>query len=177
MNSSNSSKSSRYLNVKYVSNKVILDWKNARCIFNVLNIGTFVITRCTCHTCCTVALLFGTDFRRHQGYYPTSILGGKYPITSVRDLTTGYDNTKPGNKAILPVSKSSQMITFTFKNGLVTTLRSSGTEPKLKYYNELCASPDQKDLKELRNILDEMVSAIVEEFLQPQANKLIARSA
>jgi phosphomannomutase len=76
--------------------------------------------------------------------YPTCILEGKYPIRSVRDLTTGYDNTQPGNRAVLPVSNSSQMITFTFKNGLVTTLRTSGTEPKIKYYNELCASPDQK---------------------------------
>ncbi|XP_014218420.1 phosphoglucomutase-2 [Copidosoma floridanum] len=117
------------------------------------------------------------NFDGKDDSYPTSILGGKYPITSVRDLTTGYDNTKPGNKAILPVSKSSQMITFVFKNGLVTTLRSSGTEPKIKYYNELCASPDQKDLNELRSILNEMVSAIVEEFLQPQENKLIPRSA
>ena len=76
--------------------------------------------------------------------YPSSILGGKYPIIGVRDLTTGYDNTKPGNKALLPISKSSQMITFTFKNGLVTTLRTSGTEPKIKYYNEFCGSPEQQ---------------------------------
>lgn len=68
------------------------------------------------------------------------------------------------------------MITFVFKNGLVTTLRTSGTEPKIKYYNELCASPDQKDVTKLQNILSEMVSAIVEEFLQPEVNNLIARS-
>lgn len=74
--------------------------------------------------------------------YPSSIAGEKYAITSVRDLTTGYDSTKIDNKAVLPVSKSSQMITFTFDNGLVTTLRTSGTEPKIKYYNELCASPE-----------------------------------
>lgn len=36
------------------------------------------------------------------------------------------------------------MITFTFSNGLVTTLRTSGTEPKIKYYNELCASPEHQ---------------------------------
>lgn len=58
-------------------------------------------------------------------------------------MTTGYDNTKPDNKATLPISKSSQMITFTFKNGLVTTLRTSGTEPKIKYYNELCGEPGE----------------------------------
>lgn len=78
-----------------------------------------------------------------QWQYPTGILKGKYVITGIRDLTTGYDNTKPDNKAVLPVSKSSQMITFTFKNGLVTTLRTSGTEPKIKYYNELCGSPGE----------------------------------
>ena len=65
-------------------------------------------------------------------------------INGVRDLTTGYDNTKSDNKAVLPVSKSSQMITFYFTNGLVVTLRTSGTEPKIKYYSELCASPEQQ---------------------------------
>ncbi|XP_076244437.1 phosphoglucomutase 2 [Calliopsis andreniformis] len=108
--------------------------------------------------------------------YPTSILNGKYSIVGVRDLTTGYDNTKPENKAVLPVSKSSQMITFTFKNDLVVTLRTSGTEPKIKYYSELCASPEEKDVKVLRSILDEMVSAVVQEFLQPEINGLIPRT-
>lgn len=73
--------------------------------------------------------------------YPEAILDGKYLITSVRDLTTGFDNSQPGNKAVLPVSKSSQMITFNFRNGLVCTLRTSGTEPKIKYYTEMCATP------------------------------------
>ncbi|KZC10948.1 Glucose 1,6-bisphosphate synthase [Dufourea novaeangliae] len=109
--------------------------------------------------------------------YPTGILNRKYSITSVRDLTTGYDNMKPENKAILPVSKSSQMITFSFKNGLVITLRTSGTEPKIKYYSELCASPEEKDLKVLSNTLDEMVSAVVTEFLQPEINGLIPRTS
>lgn len=58
---------------------------------------------------------------------------------SVRDLTTGFDNTQPDMRAILPVSKSSQMITFEFNNGLVITIRTSGTEPKIKYYSELCS--------------------------------------
>ncbi|CAG2066996.1 unnamed protein product, partial [Timema podura] len=75
--------------------------------------------------------------------YPTSILNGKYRITSVRDLTTGYDSNQHDKKAILPTSKSSQMITFTFNNGLVVTLRTSGTEPKIKYYTELCAAPEE----------------------------------
>lgn len=71
-------------------------------------------------------------------------MGGKYKITSVRDLTTGYDDSQEDKKATLPVSCSSHMITFQFENGLVTTLRTSGTEPKIKYYTELCASPEIK---------------------------------
>jgi len=76
--------------------------------------------------------------------YPKSILNGKYKISGVRDLTTGYDSNQLNNEAILPVSKSSQMITFTFENGLTITLRTSGTEPKIKYYSELRAPPEQR---------------------------------
>ncbi|EFN85495.1 Phosphoglucomutase-2 [Harpegnathos saltator] len=98
-----------------------------------------------CHESITIKAIF-ERLRNYYGKpntYPTGILEGKYIITGIRDLTTGYDNTKLDNKAVLPVSKSSQMITFTFENGLVTTLRTSGTEPKIKYYNELCASPEE----------------------------------
>nr|CAD7195878.1 unnamed protein product [Timema douglasi] len=107
--------------------------------------------------------------------YPTSILKGKYRITSVRDLTTGYDSSQHDKKAILPTSKSSQMITFAFNNGLVVTLRTSGTEPKIKYYTELCAAPEEQNVDHLREVLKEMVDAIVEDFLQPEKNNLTAR--
>ncbi|XP_072748154.1 phosphopentomutase isoform X1 [Anoplolepis gracilipes] len=130
-----------------------------------------------CHDSDVINAIFERlrNYSSKPNTYPTGILEGKYAITSIRDLTTGYDNTKPDNKAILPVSKSTQMITFTFKNGLVTTLRTSGTEPKIKYYNELCGSPGE-DLAKLKSILKEMVSAIVTEFLQPEVNGLIPRA-
>lgn len=70
--------------------------------------------------------------------------GGKYRIQTVRDLTTGIDTSQRDGKSLLPASKSSQMITFTFENGAVVTLRTSGTEPKIKYYAEMCASPQVK---------------------------------
>ncbi|KAK2704286.1 hypothetical protein QYM36_016624 [Artemia franciscana] len=108
--------------------------------------------------------------------YPKSIMQGKYSISSVRDLTTGYDDSMPDKKAILPVSKSSQMITFSFANGLVATLRTSGTEPKIKYYTELCAKPGDEDWNSLEGILGEMVTAMVDEFLQPKENSLIPKS-
>lgn len=44
------------------------------------------------------------------------------------------------------MSKGSQMITFTFQNGCVATLRTSGTEPKIKYYAEMCALPGHRSV-------------------------------
>lgn len=74
--------------------------------------------------------------------YPTSILGGQYSIKSVRDMTTGYDSSTIDHRPVLSISTSSQMITFNFDNGLIATLRTSGTEPKIKYYAELCSDPE-----------------------------------
>ncbi|KAL5293439.1 PGM2 family protein [Megaselia abdita] len=108
--------------------------------------------------------------------YPKSILSGKYAIKHVRDLTTGIDTSQDDKRALLPTSSSSQMITFSFENGLVVTLRTSGTEPKIKYYAEMCASTEDKDWDAIRIRLDEMVKAIVEEFLQPKINNLILKS-
>ncbi|XP_018334736.1 glucose 1,6-bisphosphate synthase [Agrilus planipennis] len=67
------------------------------------------------------------------------------------------------------------MITFSFENGFVATLRTSGTEPKIKYYTELCASPTEKDRTKLHEILKEMVEGILAEFLQPEVHGLIPR--
>jgi len=112
-------------------------------------------------------------FSGQPNTYPKSLLNGKYVVTSVRDLMTpGYDSSQPDQKAILPVSCSSQMITFTFENGLVATLRTSGTEPKIKYYAELCACPTETNLEVLKEKVEEMVNAIIDEFLQPVINGL-----
>ncbi len=73
--------------------------------------------------------------------YPRQL--GSYPIASVRDLNTGLDSSQMDGKATLPMSKDSQMITFLLENGVVLTVRTSGTEPKLKYYAEYCAKPEQ----------------------------------
>lgn len=67
------------------------------------------------------------------------------------------------------------MITFTFKNGLVVTLRTSGTEPKMKYYAEMCGKPDEKNWAKLTNTMNTMVEAIVEEFYEPSKNGLQRR--
>ncbi|XP_065838577.1 phosphopentomutase-like [Oscarella lobularis] len=126
-----------------------------------------------CHSKPTIQRIF--DRLRKDDKYPRSL--GQYRILHVRDLTTGYDDSKPDNKAILPTSKSSQMITFTFENGCVATLRTSGTEPKIKYYTELKNKPGEKvNRDDLIALLDDMVKSLVAEFLQPEVNGLIARS-
>ncbi|KAG7250096.1 hypothetical protein CRUP_006785, partial [Coryphaenoides rupestris] len=115
-------------------------------------------------------------FQRLRNYgdqkdsYPTEC--GGFSISAVRDLTTGYDSNQPDKKAVLPTSSSSQMITFSFSNGGVATMRTSGTEPKIKYYTELCAAPGNS----CREELDNLVTAIVENFFEPEKNKLQAQA-
>uniref|UniRef100_A0A2M3Z383 Putative phosphoglucomutase/phosphomannomutase n=1 Tax=Anopheles braziliensis TaxID=58242 RepID=A0A2M3Z383_9DIPT len=108
--------------------------------------------------------------------YPQAIANGRFKIANVRDLTTGYDSAQPDGLAVLPTSSSSQMVTFSFENGAVITLRTSGTEPKIKYYAEMCAQPGQRDWAGSRATLREMVDVIVEELLQPKENNLTPRS-
>jgi len=103
---------------------------------------------------------------RNDGKYCNSV--GSFKVKHIRDLTTGYDNSQPNNKAILPVSSSTYMITFFFENGCVGTLRGSGTEPKLKYYVELAGSDPQATTKTLNDIVDAMIA----QLLEPEKNGL-----
>lgn len=107
--------------------------------------------------------------------YPRSILDGKYEVKGVIDLTIGYDSMRPDNVPLLPSSSSSQMITFSFSNGLVLTLRTSGTEPKIKYYSEFIADRSSQDFAAISATHEEMVSAIVKEFLNPEENGIVPK--
>lgn len=107
--------------------------------------------------------------------YPPNI--GKFKITQIRDLTTGYDTNYPDFKARLPLSKSSHCITFTFENGINLTIRTSGTEPKIKYYSELCADPDSKlSVETLTKQLQEVVDLMISELYQPEKNGFLPRA-
>lgn len=115
---------------------------------------------------------------------------GSYRVTRIRDLTIGYDNgsTLPNNIPELPVSASSQMITFKLEddNGLTIdlTLRTSGTEPKIKYYSELHKASSsesnistdhiEKEIHKLRAYLQNAVKDILEVLLCPSKYNLIA---
>ncbi|RHY31484.1 hypothetical protein DYB32_003454, partial [Aphanomyces invadans] len=106
---------------------------------------------------------------RNEGHYWHAV--GNYAIQSIRDLTTGFDSAQPDYSATLPVSATTEMITYSFVNGVVATLRTSGTEPKLKYYVE---SPGGAGLsrQQVTEALRVQVAAIVNEMLQPELNHL-----
>lgn len=130
-----------------------------------------------CHNKDTIKQLFD-DLRNYNGTgkHPDSC--GPYKIKYVRDLTVGFDNSKPDNQPTLPVSKSSQMVTFTFENGCVATLRTSGTEPKIKYYTEHKPDPQMGlDKQSARHELEDIVQCIITYFLQPEKYKLQTRIA
>uniref|UniRef100_A0A3Q3IV67 Phosphoglucomutase 2-like 1 n=1 Tax=Monopterus albus TaxID=43700 RepID=A0A3Q3IV67_MONAL len=108
-----------------------------------------------------------------EGSYPKTCGGVR--IVHVRDVTMGYDSSQPDLRSVLPVSRSSQMITFTLENGVVATLRTSGTEPKIKYYTEFCAAPGKSEVSSLEEELRKVTAALLEEFLEPEKNNLIRR--
>uniref|UniRef100_A0A915MSK5 Phosphoglucomutase n=1 Tax=Meloidogyne javanica TaxID=6303 RepID=A0A915MSK5_MELJA len=118
---------------------------------------------------------------RENGKYPVNIDGNKceekYVVKHVRDLNTGFDSSQPNNKAILPLSTTSDMITFTLASGSLVTLRASGTEPKIKYYIELQTEPGktENDLEQVENELNQLENNVVQTLLQPEKYGLICR--
>jgi phosphomannomutase len=103
------------------------------------------------------------------GGYWTHSVGQK--IVSIQDITMGYDSSSPDLKSSLPLTPDSHMIMFEFENGVSVTLRTSGTEPKIKFYTEIAGSADQsKDV--LRLQLKTFVDALVDEMLDPVGNGL-----
>lgn len=110
--------------------------------------------------------------------YPDSI--GGYRVLAVRDLTIGYDSTTADCKATLPSSKSSQMIIFQVaqqqENGYIATvtLRTSGTEPKIKFYSEMTGAFEHR--VSIQQALAELIDQMVDELLEPQRNGLIKKS-
>ncbi|CAG2213890.1 PGM2 [Mytilus edulis] len=130
-----------------------------------------------CHDKDVIKKLFD-DLRNFNGTGKHPDTCGPYKIKYVRDLTVGIDNSKPDNIPTLPVSKSSQMVTYTFENGCVATLRTSGTEPKIKYYTEHKPDPQKGlDKQSAQHELEDIVQCIITYFLQPEKYNLQTRSS
>ncbi|CAE6463620.1 unnamed protein product [Rhizoctonia solani] len=104
--------------------------------------------------------------------YPNSI--GGLTVTGVRDLTTGhgFDSSAPAPEYApsLPVS-GGHMITFK-ANGdsiaIVLTIRTSGTEPKIKYYLEGSGSSREQ----VNQALSRVVNELGDEWMQAKLHNL-----
>lgn len=63
---------------------------------------------------------------RNGGKYWEAV--GPHRIKSIRDLTSpGYDSSTADKRPSLPVSSGTQMLTYEMEEGVVLTLRTSGT--------------------------------------------------
>jgi phosphomannomutase len=109
--------------------------------------------------------------------YPETI--GGLVITQVRDLTNtvGYDSSNPPSfKPQLPLS-AGYMVTVRAQEkdiptddacSIVLTIRTSGTEPKIKYYLE----GKGKDRRRVGEILTQVVSELRDQWMEATANSL-----
>ena len=87
-------------------------------------------------------------------------------VISLKDITMGYDSTKEDKTSDLPITASSHMIMYEFENGCTVTLRTSGTEPKIKFYTEMAGNPlESKCKSELQEDLKVIVDRLVDEML------------
>mmetsp|Transcript_4944 Transcript_4944/g.7055 ORF Transcript_4944/g.7055 Transcript_4944/m.7055 type:complete len:641 (+) Transcript_4944:33-1955(+) len=111
------------------------------------------------------------DAIRNAGRYMESV--GGYEVCAIRDLgEPGYDSTTSDKKPTLPTNKASPMITIKFKNGCVAQFRSSGTEPKFKYYIELHGKAGIPRA-DVQAELEIMSGVLLEELLNPSENGLV----
>jgi phosphoglucomutase len=93
---------------------------------------------------------------------------GSRKIEHWRDMTLAYDSSTSDNRPLLPVDPEEQMITCELHGGARLTMRASGTEPKIKVYVE--SHCHQRETA--RNTADEVLSAVVTEWLRPSVFNL-----
>lgn len=129
-----------------------------------------------CHEPATITRLFDALRVSHDSSYPVSL--GEWKIASIRDVTTGYDSTTPDKKLRdFPVDPKTQMLSFSLEtsgtqdvDGLIGTVRTSGTEPKTKYYLEGWGS----DRKAVEAALQRVRDAIGTEWLHVEKEGLLS---
>uniref|UniRef100_A0A1X7TBJ2 Alpha-D-phosphohexomutase C-terminal domain-containing protein n=1 Tax=Amphimedon queenslandica TaxID=400682 RepID=A0A1X7TBJ2_AMPQE len=121
-----------------------------------------------------IGFMFGTTVLDKDGYPSIQLV----LVVYVSDITFGYDSTRPPHyKPILPVDLGSQMIMFYLDSNCEFTLRTSGTEPKIKYYVYMFSPPGvHADESSLKDTLSRTVDDIITEFIKPDYYNLIYRS-
>ncbi|CAH2076982.1 unnamed protein product, partial [Iphiclides podalirius] len=135
-----------------------------------------------CHEPATIQRIFRRIRNYHgSGVYPKKV--GSCEIVHLNDFTEGVKIPEKANgEAHLTVIgtgldqdyTSGEMVAFRCHNGLSVTVRTSGTEPKLKFYTELvCDAPTEREQDDMKRKLEAMVQEFIEELLQPKENGLI----
>ncbi|KAH9644102.1 hypothetical protein HF086_015432 [Spodoptera exigua] len=122
-----------------------------------------------CHEPATIQKIF-RRIRNYSGpgQYPKKV--GDCEIVFLNDFVAGVKIPEKVNGE----GHLSEMIMFRCSNGLSVTFRTSGTEPKLKYYSELvCQAPTRSEQESMNEKLKVMVKEFVEELLQPKENGLL----
>ncbi|PYH97041.1 phosphoglucomutase [Aspergillus ellipticus CBS 707.79] len=90
---------------------------------------------------------------------------GSFKILRWRDLTEYYDSGTEDHKPTLPADKSSQMLTLWLDRGVRFTIRSSGTEPKVKVYIESSGASREEAVDAVRDTF----LTVLNEWVQPFA--------
>lgn len=92
-------------------------------------------------------------------------------ITAVHDITLGYDSTSTDKVSSLPATPESEMVMFEFSNSVSVTLRTSGTEPKIKFYTEIQGKAGDTTAQ-LTEKLTTFVEGVISEMLQWEVHNL-----
>jgi len=129
-----------------------------------------------CNNSATIDRIFG----RLRSYYAEKLGSWNYPtsiaglnMVSIRDLTVGYDSANPPTfKPSLPLS-AGHMIQFRAQSdesgiGITLTIRTSGTEPKIKFYLE----GNGNDPSALEACLSSVVAELRDNWMEAEQNGL-----
>ncbi|XP_063618504.1 phosphopentomutase [Cydia splendana] len=139
-----------------------------------------------CHDQAAIHDIFAR-IRNYHGpaKYPQKV--GSCEIVSVNDFAAGVkvpeESTDNRHLHVLGTGldqdyTSGEMVILQCSNGLGVIVRTSGTEPKLKYYTELVCKADTLQEQEQMNAkLKVMVKEFMEELLQPHQHGLIGEIA
>ncbi|XP_041988185.1 phosphoglucomutase-2 isoform X1 [Aricia agestis] len=94
----------------------------------------------------------------------------------VPDTGNGLDRRLSVLGTGLEGTSSGEMILLQCTNGLSVTVRTSGTEPKLKFYTELvCDAPTYGEQEAKKVELEKMVKEFIDELIQPAEHGLVWR--
>lgn len=117
-----------------------------------------------------------------SGSYPSRL--AEWEIATLKDITKGYDSSASTNDyrlTSLPTDASGQMLSFSLTpardevdtdgvHGLIGTIRTSGTEPKIKYYLEGWGT----DREDVGRALQGLRDAIAREWMKVEEEGLEA---